>query len=245
MKIFEGIKSIISFLTIIPSKDSTIEEISNYAYLFPLIGAFIGTICGIFGYILFKLIPNLIAAIFTLFSIMILTGLNHLDGLLDLGDALMFRGTKEERLKILHDKHHGIGGIFTVYFILTLTLATIILIEEKVFPMLILAECLAKLSILIIGCFAKPYNHGIGRIFILKVKEKRIKNLILGIFLSLLIVSIISFKAIFSFIIVLIFSLIWLKFLTNIFGCITGDMFGSINEISRVLSLMTIIFLGV
>lgn len=245
MKIFEGIKSVISFLTIIPSKNTTIDEVANYAYLFPFIGALIGAICGILGYVFFKLMHHLVAAVFTLFLIMILTGLNHLDGLLDLGDALMFRGNRVERLKILHDKHHGIGGIFAVYFILSLTLATIILINEKVFPMLIVAECLAKLSMLIMGCFAKPYDHGIGRIFVLKVKEKKSKNLALGTVLSLSIIFIVNFKAIFSFIVVLIFSLIWLKFLMRIFGCITGDMLGSINEISRSLSLMAIIFLGV
>lgn len=241
----KGIKSVISFLTIIPSKNSTIDEIAEHAYLFPLIGALIGALCGALGYVFFLFMPHVIAAVLTLFLIMILTGLNHLDGLLDLGDALMFRGDREERLKILHDKHHGIGGIFSVYFILSLTLAAIISIGEKVFPMLIAAECLAKLSMLVMGCFAKPHDYGIGRKFILKVREKKLRNLILGIVSSLSIILIVNFKALLSFIMVLMFSLIWLKFLTNAFGCITGDMFGSINEISRSIGLLTMMFLGV
>ncbi|MCX8169747.1 MAG: adenosylcobinamide-GDP ribazoletransferase, partial [Candidatus Methanomethyliaceae archaeon] len=137
MRILEGFKSVISFLTIIPSKNTTIEEMAYYAYLFPIVGAIIGAIGGIIGYVLFQLFPSIIAAILTLFFILLLTGLHHLDGVVDLGDALMFRGNKEERLRILHDKHHGVGGIFALYLVLSLTLATIILLDKKIFPNLI------------------------------------------------------------------------------------------------------------
>ena len=47
---FKGISSVVSFLTIIPSKNSELEIVAKNMYLFPIAGAVIGLIIGAAGY---------------------------------------------------------------------------------------------------------------------------------------------------------------------------------------------------
>ncbi|MCC6012846.1 MAG: adenosylcobinamide-GDP ribazoletransferase [Candidatus Verstraetearchaeota archaeon] len=242
MKILKGFISVISFLTIIPVNSSNIEEIAYYAYFFPLVGAIIGTISGLFGTILFIFFPKLLAGLLTLFCLLIITGLHHLDGVLDLGDAIMFRGSKNEKLKILHDKHHGIGGFFLLYAVLSMSFILISLIKNILIS-LIIAETFAKLSILLVSFIGKPCEFGIGKIFIVKFKEKKYRNIVLGSLLPLVII-IINPKVFIIFISIILFSVIWTNILHKIFNCISGDMLGCTNEFSRIICLLLLLLMG-
>jgi len=235
----KGLKSALSFLTVLPVGSGSIKEMAEHAYFFPVVGAFIGLTGGVLSLLLFRLLPAYLAGPLTLSSLLLLTGLNHLDGVLDLGDALMLRGNKEERLQALHDKNHGVGGFTALYFLLSLTAITFLLLGERLLVALPIAEAHAKLSMVVGGCLGRPYRRGIGREFILGVKRGSLKNLILGIIssagLALLLVS--PSLAVSALFLTLAFSAMWVRYLQGVFGCITGDMLGCMNEISRLLCL--------
>jgi adenosylcobinamide-GDP ribazoletransferase len=236
MRIVKGLISTISFLTIIPVNSSSIEEIAYYSYFFPLVGAIIGLISGLLGTIFSLFLPKLLVGLLTLFCLLIITGLHHLDGVLDLGDAIIFKGNKDEKLKILHDKHHGIGGLFSLYMVLSMSLILITLINNILIS-LIIAEIFAKLSILLVSFMGRPCEFGIGRIFIMKFREKKYRNVILGSLLPLATI-LINIKIFIIFISIIIFSIFWTNALHKIFGCINGDMLGCTNEFSRIICLL-------
>jgi adenosylcobinamide-GDP ribazoletransferase len=235
----EGLRSTISFLTVLPIGEGNLEDMARHAYFFPLVGALIGLISGGLGFILFRTLPPPLAGILALLTLLLLTGLNHLDGVLDLGDALMFRGTKEERMKVLHDKNHGVGGIAALYFLLSITAVVVMLTGERIFTSFIMAETYAKLSMVMGGCFGKPHDRGIGRIFILEVRKGIVKNLFLGIVAtaSVTLALGLPFLTLVGLFLITLFSIIWTSYLNKVFGCITGDMLGSMNEISRLICL--------
>ncbi|MDH7556838.1 MAG: adenosylcobinamide-GDP ribazoletransferase, partial [Candidatus Methanosuratincola sp.] len=104
MGLIGGLRSVLSFLTVLPFGSGTIDEMAQYAFFFPAAGALIGAISGGAGLVLFKFLDNSLAGWLTLLVLLLLTGFNHIDGVLDLGDALMFRGSSERRLEILHDR---------------------------------------------------------------------------------------------------------------------------------------------
>lgn len=236
-----GLKSVLSFLTILPAGPGTIDEMARYAFFFPVAGALIGATSGAAALILFKFLDQSLAGWLTLLLLLFLTGFNHIDGVLDLGDALMVRGSRERRLEILHDKHHGIGGYIALFFVLILTGSVLSLLGAAVFLALLVAETLGKSSMLIAGGLGKPYPKGIGGAFISKLKERLLMNIVLGITLAL-VVLFASCGPIFAGILLsasILFTAIWALYLQHVFGCITGDMLGCTSELTRLLVLST------
>jgi len=246
MGMLQGLRSAVSFLTVFPAGFGTIEEMGRYAFLFPLIGALLGLIAGLVGTALFIILPDAVAGWLLLLAIALLTGLNHLDGLLDLGDALMVRASRERKLEILHDKHHGIGGFAMLFFVLVITQSFFPPLKSEILIALVAAETLAKTSMVIMGCTGTPNTEGLGSIFIRSAGEHRTRNLVLSsvIALAVLAAAFRSILFLIPFVTVVVFSLLFTKFLQGSFGCVTGDMLGSQGELARLIALITILLMA-
>jgi cobalamin 5'-phosphate synthase/cobalamin synthase len=107
------INNLFSFLTTIPvtmDKDMLTDAAKNM-FLFPLIGAFIGLLAGLFGWATFHFLPSLVVGALVLGFLLLITGLHHTDGLLDFGDGVMAHGTPERKIEIMHDQLTGAGGL--------------------------------------------------------------------------------------------------------------------------------------
>jgi len=246
MRIMDGLRAVLSFLTIFPVGRGPIEEMGKYAFFFPLVGGVIGLISGSIALALFGALDPYLAGWLTLFTLLIITGLNHLDGIFDLGDGLMVRGSKERKLEVLHDQHHGVGGYFFLFSVLVITAFLISQLHHSIFVALITAETYGKLSMVVVGGIGKPHSSGLGRIFISRLKEHLSLNLILGVSLSLVIGIILNplFVVALTITVVFVFSLLWTGYLEKSFGCITGDMLGSASELTRMLVLFVFYFLS-
>ncbi|ETN89719.1 adenosylcobinamide-GDP ribazoletransferase [Thermus sp. NMX2.A1] len=117
----------LSLLTIFPlaPKEATPEDFRRSTLFFPLAGYALGL-----PLMLLSLLPlpdGLLAALLLAF-LLGLTGFLHLDGLLDLADALLGARPKEERLRILKDPHlgpfaFGVGGVYLLLLWQALALA--------------------------------------------------------------------------------------------------------------------------
>ncbi|MDO4534885.1 MAG: adenosylcobinamide-GDP ribazoletransferase [Clostridium perfringens] len=84
-------------------------------FFYPLVGFIIGGIWfGLFKILMFFNLPLIIvAAILMLFPYFI-TGFLHLDGFMDLCDAMLSRRDKEEKLRILKDSHTGAFAVISL-----------------------------------------------------------------------------------------------------------------------------------
>ncbi len=239
MGFISGLRSVLSFLTILPAGSGTIDDLGRYAFLFPIAGAIIGTIGGGAAIVLFSLLDQSLAGWLTLFILLLLSGFNHIDGVLDLGDALMIRGSRERRLEMLHDKHHGIGGHVSLFFVLVLTGSLLALLGSSAFVAILLSETLGKSAMIIAGSLGKPCPKGIGGLFIIRMKERLLTNLVLGVGISIAIAFALCRPA-FAWIpisISVFFPALWALYLQRTFGCMTGDMLGCTSELTRLLVL--------
>ncbi|NOR79044.1 MAG: hypothetical protein GQ523_11685, partial [Methanophagales archaeon] len=117
---------IISFLTQIPiRKEVKLEEVAAKTYLFPFAAVLIGLLVSVIAFVSFRFFVPMIASLFTLLAIYLITGLMHLDGVADFFDGIMARGSRSEKRKAMKDVKIGIAGLFAVIFVLLVSLFAI------------------------------------------------------------------------------------------------------------------------
>lgn len=105
-----------------------------------------------------------VAALFVAW-LYLLTGITHLDGLADLGDALVVHGSPEERRAVLKDTTVGVGGVVAVVVLVAgvalaaLSLATAPLVGIR---LLVAAEVSAKLAMAALVCVGTATHDGMA-----------------------------------------------------------------------------------
>ena len=116
-KYFKGFLMAISMFTVIPLPryEWDDEGGKNLMKFYPAIGLIVGLI----WYVVFRVLPLVGASIMvitaiTLITPFILTGMLHLDGYMDVCDALLSRRDKQEKLRILKDPHTGAFSVISV-----------------------------------------------------------------------------------------------------------------------------------
>lgn len=116
-KYFKGFLMAISMFTVIPLPRYQWDDEGgkNIMKFYPVIGLIVGLI----WYGSFRLLNLLgasimVTAAITLITPFVLTGMLHLDGYMDVCDALLSRRNKEEKLRILKDPHTGAFAVISV-----------------------------------------------------------------------------------------------------------------------------------
>src|SRR4030066_2553539 len=135
MNAIKTFRDLLAFLTIIPlgKTEDFIVTSAEYIFLFPLVGGFIGLlaagyflVCGfVVSNILWvanflvqipvEFVVKLAPAVMTMAFLLVLTGVQHFDGLVDLGNAIGLNKLEERRgiVHALAGTHKGGGlGVF-------------------------------------------------------------------------------------------------------------------------------------
>ena len=108
--------------------------------------------------------PPTIAFAFVV-AVYLVTGINHIDGVIDLGDALVVHGGPTERRVVMKDTTIGAGGALAVAMVVLglatagLTLATL---PIQAVLLVITAEVGAKLGMALLVCFGSAPHEGLG-----------------------------------------------------------------------------------
>jgi len=245
-QMLKEIKNLIAFLTIIPvgMDQDCLTDAAKYMPLFPLIGAFIGSLAGISAWLLLQILPDIIVGILTLGILLLITGLHHTDGLLDFGDGLMYQGPPEKKIEIMHDQRIGAGGL-TLGLITLLTSALCIsrLNADITVQSLIVSEVSAKLSMVIGAWIGRSAHRGMNTFFVNAMHGRhRKKRLIYALTISFSIATgLLWITGFITMISGIITSLTLMGISNRHFGGVTGDVFGAMNEITRMASLITIL----
>ncbi|AWR97515.1 adenosylcobinamide-GDP ribazoletransferase [Acidianus sulfidivorans JP7] len=178
MKSLKGILSQISFFTIIPSVKADLDIVAEYSYISPILIGIITGVIDFISYFLLSFVIGSLAKYAIIIVVEIVRGFNHLDGLLDFGDAMMIRGDYEKRIKALKDVEVGSGGIGLglVYLVLML-MAVSDLSNSSIYILLslICAEVLSRaLGILNLSILPPMDFSYLGKLFHRKLKNKYI-----------------------------------------------------------------------
>ena len=240
---FSPIKSLLgllTFSTILPINVFTsIEYMTKLTWCWPFLHIFIGILAAICGYVSLEFLHlnSFFTAAIVYAFLMIITGYNHLDGVMDMADGVMVHGEPERKIRIMKDPSVGAGGVATLFLVASLTIAGIYNILDYHFIFgIIICEMTAKTSLITTALLSEPLTPGIGSYFI---KETNISNYIastviiavIAILLGNLVGLVGVLGAILSGIIIAIIA-------RRNFVLANGDVLGMSNEVGRLFSLL-------
>jgi adenosylcobinamide-GDP ribazoletransferase len=240
------IKNLIAFLTIIPvgMDPDCLTDAANYMHLFPLVGAFIGLLAGIFARLFLNILAASIVGILTFGLILLLTGLHHTDGLLDFGDGVMYQGSPEKKIEIMHDQQTGTGGLaLGLVTILTTAFCIAQLNQNFIIQSLIVSEVSAKLAMVIMAWVGRSVRKGMNTYFVNAMHSQH-RDLRLGVALfiafgiAIYLLRVVGFTAVIAGLAV---ALVLIGISNRHFKGVTGDVFGAGNELARLASLIAIL----
>jgi adenosylcobinamide-GDP ribazoletransferase len=192
---------------------------------------------------------TIIPAAMTIAFLMVMTGLQHFDGLIDLGNAIGIRNVHDRKMKA-HEWTVTGGGAVLAFAVEGLAFFGLFwVVRDSINPLLafsaiFLAEIAAKLAMVTIVWIGKPSHKGLGSIFLAKAKKKlnfaayAISALLVFpviFFLGSPLLAVISVALVFVSIPV---ALVMNKVSNNVFGGVSGDMIGATNEVARAVMLI-------
>jgi adenosylcobinamide-GDP ribazoletransferase len=257
-------RDLLSFLTIIPvgGKEDFIFTTAENIWLFPLLGGFIGLLGA--GYfvgssllvnLLLNLASNLVAlpigllsalvpAAMTIAFLSVITGLQHFDGLIDLGNAIGLRNLHDRKMKAHAWTVTYWGAALALAIEFTAFVGLFFINPLYAFGAVLAAEVAAKLSMVTIVWAGKPSHRGLGSIFLAKAK----KNLngvayLIAVLITFPVFALLGNPLLGLVAVGVVLSSVPVAFAmrsvsNKVFGGVSGDMIGATNETARAIALV-------
>ncbi len=240
---FSPIRSILgllTFSTILPIKVFTsIEYMTKLTWFWPFLHLFVGILAAICGYVSLEFLHlnSFFTAAIVYAFLMLITGYNHLDGVMDMADGIMVHGTPERKIKVMKDPSVGAGGVATLFLVSSLTVAGIYNILDYNFVAgIIICEMTAKTSLLTTALLSEPLVPGIGSYFI---KETNVPNYLASTLIVACIACLIGgWVGVFGVLGAMVSGFIIALMARRNFVLANGDVLGMSNEVGRLFSLL-------
>lgn len=231
----------IQFLTRLPVNirvDIEKDTQAKGTLFFPFVGLIIGAISG-GAFYLVSYINMDAAALAGVIAMVIVTGGLHIDGLSDTADGFFSSRSRERVLEIMKDSRVGSFGVIAIVLDL---LSKYVLIKgftpgHGIIAIILACGCAraAVITIMTIGKTARP--GGMGDAY---TSSDTKKYVITGLVLFIIVGFIIArFQFVITFIIVIAFALLIMKYSYKVIGGLTGDVYGACSEISEIVGLLT------
>jgi adenosylcobinamide-GDP ribazoletransferase len=236
------VRALLSFFTALPVQGASLEAAAKRAYLLPLVGL----VTGVPGSALILLgyaVPPGVVATLALGAVLFAAGLHHTDGLLDVGDALMVRGTPERRRAVLKDARVGVGGFGVLFAVYAPTVAALIALVDaspaRAAFALLAGEISARSTMLLVLAFGKPADANSSSIpFVRSLKgPRRMLGASLALLGPLLCLLPLGGFALLAALSVPLTALVALQMARRTFGGIGGDIVGATGEVARAALL--------
>ena len=253
--VVKELKNLFSFLTIFPvamDKD-LLTDCARNMWAFPLIGAFIGLLAGLFGWVAYQFLPGIVVGALVLAVLLWMTGLHHTDGLLDFGDGVMAHGSFEHKIEVMPDQLTGAGAIGLCLMTYLITAFAFAELGRTVFignfalplivPALIVVELCAKLSMVVAAWAGKSVHQGMNSAF-LEAMHGNKGNLRLIAALAIcfaIALPLLGWAGAFTVLAGVITGLVMVAVAHKHFNGVTGDVFGATNELTRMVCVIVLL----
>jgi adenosylcobinamide-GDP ribazoletransferase len=248
------LKNLFAFLTVLPVRMDAdcLADCAKFMFLFPLVGGFLGLLAGVFGWITSLVLPALVVGGLALGLLLLLTGLHHTDGLLDFGDAVMYHGTAERKIEIMHDQLTGAGALglaLVTYLVSAFAVAELArfsflgLSGGMLIAGLVVVELCAKLSMVVGAWAGKAVHQGMSSSF-LEAMRGRNGDVRLAAALAVsfgVAVPLLWFAGFMTVMVAVLVGLVMVAIAHRHFGCVTGDVLGATNELARMTCLVVLL----
>lgn len=239
-------KNLLSFLTVLPVKmdNNLLSDCARYMFAFPLIGAFIGLLAGVFGWVAYQFLPGIVVGGLVTAALLWLTGLHHTDGLLDFGDGVMVHGTPERKVEVMHDQLTGAGGLSLGILTMLITALSLGQINAGIIiPAVVVVEVSAKLSMVVMAWAGKAVHQGMNTSFLQFMHGPQgTFRLLVGLLISFAIaLPLLRWAGALVILAGILTSLVMVAIAHRNFNGVTGDVFGATNELARLVSLIALL----
>lgn len=245
MNLVKGLKNSIAFLTIIPvgMDIDGVAQAAAYMPLFPLIGAVVGLIVGVAVRLFEFVLPSLPSAAIGVGLLLLINGVQHMDGLLDFGDGIMFHGTRSGKLRVMRDPATGAGGVAFGLMVLLVTVSTLADFPSAlVAHSLAVSEAAAMFAMVLATGAGRSAHRGMNTVFVKAMHRQRGLRLSVSCVITLTVsyfaLSVVGLVAVLG---VAVTALLMVAVSNRSFGGLTGDVLGATNEIARSVSLILLL----
>lgn len=257
-KAIKTFRDLLSFLTIIPlgETEDFVETSARNIFLFPVIGALIGLFAAAYFFGAYWVVLNLlnvanfvislpnsflqslIPAVTTLAFLLVITGFQHFDGLVDLGNAIGLRRI-EDRREIAHRWIVTYrGALLAIAIELSAILGLFFVNVGLAIRALLVAEVSAKVAMTTIVWMGHASHEGLGARFIRNAKRKlNLVGYAIAFLIGILLLGLAGLVIVFA---AILCGLLMMRVANGTFGGVSGDMIGATNETARALSLVMV-----
>ncbi|WP_435157006.1 adenosylcobinamide-GDP ribazoletransferase [Haladaptatus sp. DFWS20] len=235
--VLTAVRGALGFLSRLPvgHDEGAWDAFRRTSAAFPLAGYVIGALLAV--PLLLPLTAPVAAALF-LATVYGVTGINHVDGLADLGDAAAVHGT-EKRRTVLKDTAVGVGSLLAVALVIAglalAALAVVALPLEIIVALVVVAEVSAKLGMAGLAAFGTPAHDGLGSQLIDQTPRRFAGAIVVS--LPAVALSWPSPVGIGAMSAGLLTTAVVGRWAQSWLGGISGDVFGAANELSRLVAL--------
>jgi adenosylcobinamide-GDP ribazoletransferase len=255
----QKLRNLLAFLTVLPLQmdmDCLVDS-ARLMWLFPLVGALLGLLAGVFGWALGFVLPSLVVGALTLGALLLLTGLHHTDGLLDFGDAVMVHGSHERKIEVMHDQLTGSGAIglsVMTYLVSAFAFVSVAGLGSRVwvfgsfsFPVIVtgvvVVELCAKLAMVVATWAGKAVHKGMNSPF-MDAMHGRFGGvrLVAAVTVSLLVaVPFLGLAGLATVVAAFLAGFVMVAIAHQNFGGVTGDVLGATNELTRMVCVVVLL----
>ena len=236
LKAFRGALSFLSRLPVGHTESSWAAFTATPA-AFPLAGAVVGGLLAV-PFLAVDRLPAPVVATAYLVALVLVTGVNHADGLADVADGAVVHGEPRERRDAMQDTTVGVGAVLalgTVLLGLALgALAVTALPVAVAIAVVVASEVGAKLSMATLACLGSPSHEGFGA----TILDGNGPADLLAPFAVAVPIGALAVPA--TAVAVGVGPVVALavrRWATQTLGGVGGDVFGATNELTRVAAL--------
>lgn len=244
MMTMPSLRNALSFFTVIPSGSSELDEKS--VYFFSVTGGVVGllssAVISAFYFAGFRYEGYVVGFV----CVIILYGFTHLDGVMDTGDALMFRGTVDRRREILKDHYTGAGAIGWVIVIYSISLASFLQMNfTQAMVAIIFGEIFSKSWYIIYMSGPESFGSGFAYFFQQGLRKRKNAVLAANIVPFLIIALFINVYIVVAYAVTALILMVVSRHVTWKFGGINGDILGFTGELFRMFFYASFLLLGI
>lgn len=224
------------------------ESFGRSVKYFPLIGAIVGLILVLINQLFAEYLPfvhiymppHVLTTLLIVANILLTGGLTC-DGFMDTMDGVFSGRSKERMLEIMKDSRVGANGVMAFTLLMMMKWSLLIDLSPLLLPPVLLAMPLLGRFAMVIGITIFPYARpdGIGKAFAQYADKP---TLYIAITITLLIMALLGKQALLSMLFVSIGTMLFARFITNVLGGLTGDIYGALSELAEIMVLLVFLF---
>lgn len=206
---------------------------------FPLVGYLAGGLVAV-PVLGATVLPRPVVAAGAVAWLYLVTGITHLDGVADLGDAAVVHGDAERRAAVLKDATVGVGGTVGVAVVLLGVALGFLALARAPLPVaiavVVASEVAAKLSMAGVACLGTASHEGLGSSFTEHSDPRDLPvAVVVAVPAGLLAWPAMATAA--SIVAGVAAGGLVAWWATRFLGGVNGDAFGAANELARVVAL--------